>query len=67
MKAAGIGVDVHYLPVYRHPYYQDNGYKEICCPNAEKLYSQILSIPIYYGLSEEQQTYVIETIKKIMG
>lgn len=67
MKASGIGVDVHYLPVYKHPYYQNNGYQQVCCPNAERVYSQILSIPIFYGLSEEQQTYVIETIKKIMG
>lgn len=66
MKEAGIGVDVHYLPVYKHPYYQENGYKNVCCPNAEKIYSQILSIPIFYTLSEEQQTYVIDTIKKIM-
>lgn len=66
MKEAGIGVDVHYLPVYKHPYYQENGYKNICCANAEKIYSQILSIPIFYTLSMEQQSYVIETIKKIM-
>lgn len=66
MKEAGIGVDVHYLPVYKHPFYQENGYKNICCANAEKIYSQILSIPIFYTLSMEQQSYVIETIKKIM-
>lgn len=67
MKASGIGVDVHYVPVYKHPYYQKNGYQQVCCPNAEQVYNQILSIPIFYGLSEEQQTYVIETIKKIIG
>lgn len=66
MKEAGIGVDVHYLPVYRHPYYQDNGYSGVCCPNAEKVYSRILSIPIFYKLSYDQQTYVIDTIKRIM-
>lgn len=67
MKEAGIGVDVHYMPVYRHPYYQENGYKNVCCPVSEKIYSQILSIPIFYTLSSEQQTYVIDTIKKIMA
>lgn len=66
MKESGIGVDVHYIPVYKHPYYQENGYKDVCCPIAEKIYSQILSIPIFYTLSNEQQTYVIDTIKKIM-
>ena len=66
MKEVGIGVDVHYLPVYKYPYYQENGYKDVRCPNAEKVYSQILSIPIYYKLSYEEQTYVINTIKNIM-
>ena len=65
MRESGIGVDVHYLPVYKHPYFQENGYQDICCPKAEKLYSRILSIPIYYGLTDEQQDYVIETIKSI--
>ncbi|MDE7433263.1 MAG: UDP-4-amino-4,6-dideoxy-N-acetyl-beta-L-altrosamine transaminase [Lachnospiraceae bacterium] len=67
MKEAGIGVDVHYLPVYKHPYYQEIGYQDVCCPIAEKVYSQILSIPIFYKLSYEQQTFVIDTIKRIMN
>ncbi len=67
MKEAGIGVDVHYLPVYRHPYYQENGYSNVYCPKAEKLYEQILSIPIFYKLSESEQDYVIQVIKNIMG
>lgn len=67
MREKGIGVDVHYLPVYKHPYFQENGYENICCPKAEKLYEDILSIPIYYGLTEEQQEYVIKTIKDILS
>lgn len=63
MREKGIGVDVHYLPVYRHPYFQENGYENVCCPKAERLYDRILSIPIYYGLTDKQQEYVIETIK----
>lgn len=66
MREAGIGVDVHYLPVYRHPYFQESGYGKVYCPNAETLYSNILSIPIYYGLDEDKQSYVIDTIKMIM-
>lgn len=66
MREAGIGVDVHYLPVYKHPYFQENGYKNVYCANAENLYSRILSIPIYYGLDAEKQTYVIKTIKTIL-
>lgn len=66
MREAEIGVDVHYLPVYQHPYFQENGYENVHCPKAESLYSCILSIPIYYGLDDEKQTYVIETIKNIL-
>ncbi len=66
MRESGIGVDVHYLPVYRHPYFLENGYENVSCPKAEKLYDSILSIPIYYGLTEKQQEYVIETIGSIL-
>lgn len=66
MREKDIGVDVHYLPVYRHPYFYENGYGEAFCPNAERLYDRILSIPIYYGLTDEQQEYVIEVIKNIL-
>lgn len=62
LKEAGIGVDVHYPPVYKHPYYQKNGYKDVKCQNAEKIYEGILSIPIFYKLTEAEQTYVIEQI-----
>ena len=67
LKAAGIGVDVHYLPVYKHPYYQRHGYAGVSCPNAEAIYNQILSIPIFYKLSDEQQTYVIKEIADLGG
>ena len=66
MREKNIGVDVHYLPVYRHPYFQETGYQKVCCPKAEKLYNRILSIPIYYGLTEQQQDYVIKIIKEIL-
>lgn len=59
---AGIGVNVHYIPVYKHPYYQMNGYKSVCCKNAEELYKHIISLPLYYGLTEKQQDYVIEKV-----
>ena len=66
MREKDIGVDVHYLPVYKHPYFQENGYQDVCCPVAEALYDDVLSIPIYYGLTEEQQDYVIETLRELI-
>lgn len=62
LREAGIGVDVHYMPVYKHPYYQHNGYRDVKCQNAEKIYEQIISIPIFYRLTEDEQSYVIEQI-----
>ena len=62
LRAAGIGVNVHYIPVYKHPYYQNHGYKDVKCENAEKLYERIISLPIYLGLTYEEQEYVIEQV-----
>lgn len=66
LRAAGIGVNVHYIPVYQHPYYQQHGYKDTYCPNAEKLYKRMISLPLYYDLTYEQQDYVIEQLKQIL-
>lgn len=62
LRAAGIGVNVHYIPVYTFPYYQANGYGDIHCKNAEALYEGIISLPIYPKLSEQEQSYVIEQV-----
>lgn len=62
LRAAGIGVNVHYIPVYKHPYYQKNGYAGIECKNAEMLYNHIISLPLYPGLTMKEQDYVIEKV-----
>ena len=64
LRKNGIGVNVHYIPVYKHPYYQSHGYDTVICPNAEKLYEGIISLPIYPALTAEDQEYVIKTILK---
>lgn len=61
----GIGVNVHYIPVYMHPYYQEHGYKDVHCANAEEIYSHIISLPLYPGLTDDQQDYVIDTLKQL--
>lgn len=66
LRQKGIGVNVHYIPVYKHPYYQKHGYGDVCCPNAEALYERIISLPIYPGLTEEDQNYVIKMILSIV-
>ncbi len=67
LREKGIGVNVHYIPVYYHPYYREHGYQEVCCPNAEKLYEQMISIPLHPSLSNGQQDYIIQTIKDTLG
>lgn len=65
MREKGIGVNVHYIPVYMHPYYQEHGYENMHCANAEEIYSHIISLPLYPGLTSEQQDYVIDTLKSL--
>ena len=63
LREKGIGVNVHYIPVYYHPYYREHGYEDIKCPVAEEVYEHIISLPIFPGLTEENQDYVIEQVK----
>lgn len=67
LQAEGLGVNVHYIPVYSFPYYQKLGYKMGSCPNAEKLYERIISIPLYYSLTDEEQENVIKAVKKVVN
>ncbi|MCI8455412.1 MAG: UDP-4-amino-4,6-dideoxy-N-acetyl-beta-L-altrosamine transaminase [Lachnospiraceae bacterium] len=67
LQTAGIGVNVHYIPVYQHPYYQENGYQDVCCRNAEELYAHMISIPMYASLKNEEQDYVIRKVKEAVG
>ncbi len=64
LRENGIGVNVHYIPVYMHPYYQEHGYQNVHCPKAENIYSRIISLPLYPGLSDEEQEYVIVKVKE---
>lgn len=61
-----IGVQVHYIPVYWHPYYQKLRFKKGLCPNAEKWYESEISIPIYPSLKKNDQNKVINVLKEIL-
>ncbi|MDR0676944.1 MAG: UDP-4-amino-4,6-dideoxy-N-acetyl-beta-L-altrosamine transaminase [Elusimicrobiota bacterium] len=65
LYAENIGCNVHYIPVYWHPYYQKLGYKKGLCSNAEKLYEEIISIPLYYSMTDEDVDGVIEAVNKV--
>lgn len=67
LKEKQIYAQVHYLPVYKHPYYQRNGFKDIHLINAEKFYSQALSLPMFHGMTNEQQEYVFRAVADYVG
>ncbi len=64
LHAAKIGVNLHYIPVYRQPYYERLGFKEGYCLEAEKYYAEVISMPIFPRLTELQQNRVIDTLMK---
>jgi dTDP-4-amino-4,6-dideoxygalactose transaminase len=66
MAAENICCNVHYQPVYWMPYYEELGYGKGLCPNAEKLYNEIMSLPLYYSLTDEDVDDVINAVKKIV-
>ena len=57
--------NVHYIPTYYFPYYEKLGYKKGLCPNAEKLYEEMMSLPLYYSMTDEDVDSVIEAVHKI--
>ncbi len=65
MGAEGICCNVHYIPVYYFPHYKRLGYEKGLCPNAEALYEGMMSLPLYYGLSDDEQADVIEAVRKL--
>jgi len=67
LHAEGILVNLHYIPVYRQPYYEQMGFKAGYCAQAEKYYSEVISIPLYSGLTDAQQDRVVVAIRKAVG
>ncbi len=67
MDAENIRCNVHYIPVYYHPYYEKLGYRRGLCPNAEKLYEEIMTLPLYYALTDKDVDDVIHAVRKIVA
>ncbi|MET9269673.1 UDP-4-amino-4,6-dideoxy-N-acetyl-beta-L-altrosamine transaminase [Kribbella sp. NPDC003557] len=67
MRAAGIGVQVNYIPVYWHPVFAHQGYRRGQCPNAERFYAEELSLPLFPDLTDSDVDRVIETLLNLIG
>ncbi len=66
LRAENIGVNVHYIPVYYHPYYQSLGYKMGTCPIAEKVYNTCLTLPLFPKMTAEDVTDVVNSLNKVL-
>ncbi|HHV71414.1 MAG TPA: UDP-4-amino-4,6-dideoxy-N-acetyl-beta-L-altrosamine transaminase [Clostridia bacterium] len=67
LRAENIGVNVHYIPIYYHPYYQKLGYKKGLCPNAEKLYERIITLPLFPKMTDQDVEDVIQAVEKVIN
>lgn len=67
LRAAQIGVQVHYIPVYYQPYYERLGFRRGCCPEAERYYHLAMSLPLYPGLRLAQQDTVVSALAKAVS
>jgi dTDP-4-amino-4,6-dideoxygalactose transaminase len=67
LRGAGLGVQVHYIPVYLHPYYREMGYKQGICPAAEEFYQREISIPLHQGMDNETVDTVIKSLRRSLN
>ncbi|MEQ9638116.1 MAG: UDP-4-amino-4,6-dideoxy-N-acetyl-beta-L-altrosamine transaminase [Devosia marina] len=67
LREAGIGVNVHYIPIHTQPYYRSLGFKQGDFPAAEAYYANAISLPLFPALTEEQQDYVASTLRAALA
>ncbi|MEZ8859666.1 UDP-4-amino-4,6-dideoxy-N-acetyl-beta-L-altrosamine transaminase [Vibrio sp. 10N.247.311.51] len=66
LRKRGVGVNLHYIPVHIQPYYQDLGFSEGDFPESEQYYCEAISLPMFHGMTEEQQNTVVEVLTDIL-
>ncbi len=67
MRAAGIWVHVHYFPVHLQPYYLKQGFAEQDFPEAEYFYQHCLTLPLFPDLTEDELSFIIDTLRGLIG
>lgn len=67
MRDRGIVLNLHYIPVHTQPYYRKLGFQKGDFPVSEKYYEEAITLPLYYGLTDEQQDEVIEALKEVLA
>ena len=67
MRSAGLGVNLHYIPVHLQPYYAQFGFSPGDFPNSEAYYRSAISIPLFPTLAEADQDRVVTTLTEALG
>lgn len=67
LRRAGIGANLHYIPVHLQPYYQNLGFKAGDFPAAERYYSSAISLPLFPALTNAQQDKVVDTLNALLS
>jgi len=67
LRAQGIGVNLHYMPVHLQPYYRKLGFGPGMFPEAERYAERTISLPMYVGLTEQQQDFVAQMMHKALA
>lgn len=66
LRTAGVGANLHYIPVYRHPFYQKMGFAPGRWPEAEAFYREAITIPLFAAMTQDQQDHVIVSLKQVL-
>jgi len=66
MRDRGIALNLHYIPVHTQPYYEQLGFHQGSFPCSEEYYEEALTLPLYSGLTDNEQDYVVEALKKAL-
>jgi len=67
MRNKGVLVNLHYIPIYRQPYYEQTGFMSGYCLQAEKYYSEVITIPLFPALTDVQQEKVVDTLRQAIN
>jgi UDP-4-amino-4,6-dideoxy-N-acetyl-beta-L-altrosamine transaminase len=67
LRAAGIGVNLHYIPIHTQPYYRQFGFKDGDFPEAERYYAEAISLPLFAAMAEQQQDLVVATLEEVLA
>ena len=67
MKEKNIGLQLHYIPINKQPFYKKIGYGDEKTPLMDQYYEECFSLPIYYSLTSDEQEYVIKTLLEVLN